>query len=184
VGLRGHLRDNCRNAGTGTHKNMAERKKSYSKNREINLLVAALRFASLISRPMRDGVADPTGFSSNELKILMALSGEGESAGHDLAELMGMHAMNVSRALASLREMGHVEPVKNTKNRRRKPYRISARGSITRAALEPYIAKVARYLFGVLTPEERRALNKILLKLDRRVRAWQPAERHSHVPRA
>jgi DNA-binding MarR family transcriptional regulator len=97
---------------------MTARQKQYSKNREINLLVAMLRFASLISRPMRDGVADPSGFSNNELKILMALSGEGESAGHDLAELMGMHAMNVSRALASLRQMGHVEPVKNTKNRR------------------------------------------------------------------
>ena len=71
-----------------------------------------LKFASLISRPMRDGVADPAGLSSNELRILMALSGEGESAGHYLAELMGMHAMNVSRALASLHAMGLVEPVK------------------------------------------------------------------------
>src|SRR5580692_3424668 len=150
---------------------MAKLRRATRQNHEIDLLVAILRFSSIISRPMRDGVADPAGFSSNELRILMALSGEGESAGHDLAELMGMHAMNVSRALASLREMGHVEPVKNTKNRRRKPYRISARGAVTRAALEPYIAKVARYLFGVLTPEERRALNKILLKLDRRVRA-------------
>lgn len=163
---------------------MTERQKQYSKNHEINLLVAALRFASLISRPMRDGVADPTGFSANELKILMALSGEGESAGHDLAELMGMHAMNVSRALASLNAMGHVAPVKNTKNRRRKPYRISPRGATARAALEPYIAKVARYLFGALTADERRSLKKILSKLDRRVRAWQPTERHSHVPRA
>ncbi len=47
---------------------MTERQKQYSKNHEINLLVAALRFASLISRPMRDGVADPTGFSANELQ--------------------------------------------------------------------------------------------------------------------
>jgi DNA-binding MarR family transcriptional regulator len=163
---------------------MTKRKKSYSKNRQINLLVATLRFAALISRPMRDGVADPTGFSSNELRILMALSGEGESAGHDLAELMGMHAMNVSRALASLLKMGLVEPVKNTKNRRRKPYRVSARGAIARSALEPYIAEVARYLFGALTLDERGALRKILSKLDRQVRAWQPTERHTHVPRA
>src|SRR5882762_4426735 len=79
----------------GIHRNMIESKKSNQKNREIALLMAMLRFASVISRPMRDGVADPAGFSSNELRILMALSGEGESAGHDLAELMGMHAMNV-----------------------------------------------------------------------------------------
>src|SRR5580692_9247711 len=150
---------------------MAKLKRGTRQNHEIELLVAMLRFSSIISRPMRDGVADPAGFSSNELRILMALSGEGESAGHDLAELMGMHAMNVSRALASLREMGHVEPVKNTKNRRRKPYRISARGARAHVALEPYIAQVARHLFGALTPAERRALKKILSKLDQRVRA-------------
>jgi DNA-binding MarR family transcriptional regulator len=143
-----------------------------------------LRFASIISRPMRDGVADPAGFSSNELRILMALNGEGESAGHDLAELMGMHAMNVSRALSSLHAMGLVEAAKNSKNRRRKPYRISRRGAAAHVALEPRIAKISTFLFGALTPAERRSLRKILGKLDARVLAWQPAERRPHVPRA
>ena len=166
------------------HGNMIENKKSDQQSNEIGLLVAMLRFASLISRPMRDGVADPAGFSSNELRILMALSGEGESAGHDLAELMGMHAMNVSRALSSLHDMGLVEPAKNTKNRRRKPYRISARGARAHVALEPYIAQVARHLFGMLTARERAALEKNLAKLDRQVQAWQPSERRPHVPRA
>jgi DNA-binding MarR family transcriptional regulator len=163
---------------------MIQRKISKQRKDEIALLVAMLRFASLISRPMRGGVADPAGFSSNELRILMALSGEGESAGHDLAELMGMHVMNVSRALTSLNHMGLVEPAKNTKNRRRKPYRISARGVRAHMALEPYIAQVARYLFGALTVRERAALAQILTKLDRQVEAWQPSERRPHVPRA
>ena len=62
---------------------MAKRRKSDGKgNHEIDLLVWMLKFASLISRPMRDGVADPAGLSANELRLLMALSGEGESAGH------------------------------------------------------------------------------------------------------
>jgi DNA-binding MarR family transcriptional regulator len=163
---------------------MLDSKKSSQKQSEIALLVAMLRFASLISRPMRDGVADPAGFSSNELRILMALSGEGESAGHDLAELMGMHAMNVSRALTSLHHMGLVEPAKNTKNRRRKPYRISVRGARAHAALEIYITQVARHLFGALTARERAALEQILTKLDRQVQAWQPSVRRPHVPRA
>src|ERR1700736_2685462 len=163
---------------------MAKPQRSNGQEREVELLVAMLRFASLISRPMRDGVADPAGFSSNELRILMALSGEGESAGHDLAELMGMHAMNVSRALTSLHHMGLVEPAKNTKNRRRKPYRISARGARAHMALEPYIAQVARHVFGALTVGERGDLKKILAKLERQVQAWQPSERRPHVPRA
>jgi DNA-binding MarR family transcriptional regulator len=163
---------------------MAKLKRGTRQNHEIELLVAMLRFSSIISRPMRDGVADPAGFSSNELRILMALSGEGESAGHDLAELMGMHAMNVSRALSSLHAMGLVEAARNSKNRRRKPYRISARGASAHIALQPRIAQIASFLFGALTPPERRTLRKILGKLDRQVMAWQPAERRPHVPRA
>ena len=154
------------------------------RNSDIALLVSMLKVASLISRPMRDGVADPAGLSSNELRILMALSGEGESAGHSLAELMGMHAMNVSRALASLHDMGLVEPVRNSRNRRRKPYRVSGRGAKAHAALEANIGDVARFLFGVLTAEERASLGRILAKLDRQVLAWQPSERRPHVPRA
>lgn len=151
---------------------------------QIDLLIAMLRFASLISRPMRDGVADPAGLSPNELRILIALTGEGESAGHDLAELMGMHAMNASRSLSSLHAMGLVEPVKNPANRRRKPYRVNARGAAAHLALEPRLAQVARFLFGVLDPAERRDLRRILIKLDRQVRKWQPSERLPHVPRA
>jgi DNA-binding MarR family transcriptional regulator len=163
---------------------MAARRKTDRRSGDIELLVSMLKFASLISRPMRDGVADPAGFSSNELRILMALSGEGESAGHDLAELMGMHAMNVSRALSSLHDMGLVEQVENSSNRRRKPHRISTRGAAAHVALEPHIAQVARFLFGVLTAGERQRLRTILAKLDRQVLQWQPSERRPHVPRA
>jgi DNA-binding MarR family transcriptional regulator len=163
---------------------MTKRRPKPSAHRDIDLLVAMLRFASIISRPMRDGVADPAGLSPNELRILIALSGEGESAGHDLAELMGMHAMNASRSLASLHSMGLVEPVKNPANRRRKPYRVSARGAVAHQALEPRLAHVARFLFGVLSAAERRSLEKILAKLDQQVLAWEPSERLPHVPRA
>jgi DNA-binding MarR family transcriptional regulator len=97
---------------------------------------------------------------------------------------MGMHAMNVSRALASLHDMGLVEQVENSSNRRRKPYRISTRGAAAHVALEPHIAQVARFLFGVLTAGERSRLHRILAKLDRQVLQWQPSERRPHVPRA
>jgi DNA-binding MarR family transcriptional regulator len=163
---------------------MAERPKAHVINDQIDLLVSLLRLAALISRPMRDGVADPAGFSSDELRILMALSGEGASAGHDLAELMGMHAMNVSRALASLHRMGLVERVRDTRNRRRKPYRVSPRGAAAQLALGPAIVRVARFLLGVLTESERRQLRMIIAKLDHQILTWHPRQRHPHVPRA
>jgi DNA-binding MarR family transcriptional regulator len=163
---------------------MAERRRSTARHREIRLLMALLRFASVISRPMRGDVADPAGLSCNELRILMALSGEGESAGHDLAELMGMHAMSVSRTLSSLRRMGLVEPAANTRNRRRKPYRVSARGAAAHLALQPHLAEVARFLFGAVTAGERAGLERTIAKLDHQVTKWKPRERRPHVPRA
>jgi DNA-binding MarR family transcriptional regulator len=163
---------------------MPQRNQSNASGDEIGLLISVLRFASLISHPMREGVADPAGFSPNELRILIALSGEGESAGHDLAELMGMHAMNVSRALASLRNMGLVEAARNHDNKRRKPYRVSERGNKAYKALQPRIAQVANHLFGTLSVRERQSLCRILDKLDHQIDTWQPSERHPHVPRA
>lgn len=148
------------------------------------LLVALLRLASVINRPMRDGVADPEGLSLNELRILMALGGEGESAGHELAEVMGMQPMNVSRALATLNNLGLAEETDDPANRRRKPYRLSAAGWQRHVAMGSEIADVARFIFGTLKPSERAALEKIMAKLNARIADWQAAEPHRHVPRA
>jgi DNA-binding MarR family transcriptional regulator len=178
------LRDNSTIREIKTAAIMVTRRRGLRRNGQIGLLMAMLRFASLISRPMRGGVADPAGFSSNELRILMALSDQGESAGHDLAELMGMRAMNVSRALASLHAMGLIDQVDNPRNRRRKPHRVNRRGAAAYIAMKPHIAQVARFLFGTLSTTERNSLKKILAKLDHRVLQWQPTERRRHVPRA
>ena len=74
-----------------------------------HLLVRLLKLGSFISGPMRDGVCDPAQISSNELRVIMALAGEGALAGHDLVEITGLPPMNVSRAIATLRERGWIE---------------------------------------------------------------------------
>jgi DNA-binding MarR family transcriptional regulator len=148
------------------------------------LLVALLRISSVINRPMRDGVADPEGLSLNELRILMALGGEGNAAGHELAEVMGMQPMNVSRALATLNGLGLAEEIDDPSNRRRKPYRLSDRGWERHAAMGPELDDVATFLFGGLKSSERTALARIFAKLDARLNQWQPREPRRHVPRA
>ena len=45
-----------------------------------HLLVRLLKLGSFISGPMRDGVCDPAQISSNELRVIMALAGEGALA--------------------------------------------------------------------------------------------------------
>jgi DNA-binding MarR family transcriptional regulator len=152
-------------------------------NGDVSLLTALLRFATLINRPMRDGVADPEGLSLNELRVMMSLGGEGEMAGHDLAELIGMQPMNVSRALATLAELGWVEPVADSANRRRKPYRLSAAGWEAHRSMGPEVADVARFLFETLTAKERTSLGAILEKLGTRLEDWLPPRRRPHVSR-
>jgi DNA-binding MarR family transcriptional regulator len=153
-------------------------------DKQSELLIALLRLASVINRPMRDGVADPEGLSLNELRILMALGGEGELAGHDLAEVMGMQPMNVSRALATLNDLGLAEEADDPANRRRKPYRLSEQGWQRHAAMGSEIAHVAGFIFGTLKSSERAALGKILDKLNARIIDWHPVAPKRHVPRA
>lgn len=139
---------------------------------DVGLLIAMLRFAALINRPMRDGVALPADVSPNELKMIIALGGEGERAGHELAELMGMQPMNVSRALAALVERGWVEEVADLNNRRRKPHRLSAAGWKAYQAMGPRIAAVADFLFSTLEPNERAGMGAVLHKLYDQVMKW------------
>lgn len=143
-----------------------------SDDSDVGLLIAMLRFAALINRPMRDGVALPADVSPNELKMIIALGGEGERAGHELAELMGMQPMNVSRALAALVERGWVEEVADLNNRRRKPHRLSAAGWKAYKAMGPRIEAVADFLFSTLEPNERAGMGAVLNKLYEQVMKW------------
>lgn len=119
------------------------------------LLVDLLKLATFIARPMREGVAEPMGLSANDLKIILALGGEGELAGHELSEIMGLPPMNVSRAIAALTARGLVEPGSDASNRRRKPVRLTAAGSAMFQQTIPAMADVGGKLFADFTPEER-----------------------------
>jgi DNA-binding MarR family transcriptional regulator len=153
-------------------------------NDSVALLVELLRLATIINRPMRDGVADPEGLSLNELKVMMCLGGEGEMAGHEMAELIGMQPMNVSRALATLDEVGWVDQIDDATNRRRKPYRLSVAGWKAHQDMMPEVAEVARFLFVKLSTRERQTMNKILAKVTKQVDDWQTPRVRPHVSRA
>lgn len=151
---------------------------------EVVTLVSLLKVATRIGRPMRDGVADPEQVSVTELRIVLMLGGEGGLAGHELAELMAMQPMNVSRALASLSKMGLVEMVDNQNNRRRKPYHLTPLGRRKYGNMRIRMREVAEFMFDGFSETEREYVGTLLNKLDRRLIEWQsPPELH-HVPRA
>jgi DNA-binding MarR family transcriptional regulator len=149
----------------------------------VDTLISLLKVATRIASPMRDMVADPEGLSVTELRILLALGGEGALAGHDLSELMAMQPMNVSRALATLLGMGLVEPVGNIGNRRRKPYQLSSSGQAKFTAMQAEMQSVAAFVFGGLTKAERHQASSLLAKLDARLAEWQAPADGQHVSR-
>jgi len=138
----------------------------------FDLLIRLLKLGSFINAPMKEGVCDPSGISQIELKVLMALAGEGALAGHDLVEIMGVPAMNVSRALATLRDKGWIEDAHDPDNRRRKPVRLSAAGEAAYALTLPAAQQVARDLLGGLTARQQRDLAALADKVIGNMTQW------------
>ncbi|MCW3835625.1 MarR family winged helix-turn-helix transcriptional regulator [Sphingomonas canadensis] len=139
---------------------------------EMSALMRLLKVASLIQKPIRDGASIPIGIAPNDLRILMALGGEGAMAGFELADRIGMLPMNVSRSLDALQKLGLVEPVADTRNRRRKPHQLTQAGWDRFRETEARIASLSDFLLGDLSAADRARFDATLQHLDRRIADW------------
>lgn len=139
--------------------------------REIDLLIDILKLATFLQRPMKERVVDHCDMSVNELRLLMCLAGEGTLAGQEMSELMGISAMNVSRALTMLENKGLIERVDNNDNRRRKPVQLTARGEQEFAALQQPLSDVAALMFKGLNASEQRQLREALSRINHNTEA-------------
>ena len=137
-----------------------------------DLLVRLLKLGSFISGPMRDGVCEPAEINATELRVIMALAGEGDLAGHDLVEITGLPPRNVSRAIASLRDRGWIEDIVDPDNRRRRPVRLSASGHDAYARTLPYVDVVAEAVIGTLTLRQRQQLAALTDKVNAQLITW------------
>lgn len=139
---------------------------------DVALLVDLLKLGTFIGTPMREGVADPLDLTTTDLRIVLALGGEGELAGHDLSEIMGVPPMNVSRAIAVLTERGLVEPGRNRTNRRRKPVRLTEAGEALFAQTVPAMERVGADLFKGVPQRDRDAFRRVAASVLERIGRW------------
>lgn len=139
---------------------------------DVGLLIDLLKLGTFIGTPMREGVADPMGLTATDLRIVLALGGEGELAGHDLSEIMGVPPMNVSRAIAALSERGLVEPGANRTNRRRKPVRLTPAGEALFAQTMPAMERVGADLFKGVPQRDRDAFRRVAASVLARIGRW------------
>lgn len=143
---------------------------------DVELLIAVLKLASVISRPMREAVATPHGLSTNELRVLMCIGGEGPVAGHDIAETMSIPPMNVSRALAELDERGWLKRVDNGDNRRRRPVELNDAGWEALGLMIPDVRDIAQHIFSPIRKGDRSRLLDLVNRINKQIEEWTPQE--------
>ncbi|MBB4640593.1 MarR family winged helix-turn-helix transcriptional regulator [Rhizorhapis suberifaciens] len=144
---------------------------------DVELLIALLKLSSMISRPMRDGVAIKHGLSTNELRVLMCVGGEGPVAGHDISETMAIPPMNVSRALAELDERSWLRREDNDENRRRRPVSLNDQGWDALGSMIPDIRQIAQHFFSTIRRGDQAKLLELIAKINGQIESWsEPAE--------
>lgn len=139
---------------------------------EIQLLISILKCSSLISMPMVEEVSEPNDLTRHELKVLVCMSGEGTMTGQEISQVMSMPAMNVSRALSSLHEKGWIELVDDASNRRRRPFRISAKGWRNYNGMLPCFRSVSSQLFASMNKKDRAELQRLMNLVNDQLDNW------------
>lgn len=125
----------------------------------LGLMIRLLKLGSFINTPMKEAVCDPADVTPTELKVMMALAGEGALAGHDLVGIMGMPPMNVSRAIATLKERGWVQDAHDPENRRRRPVALTMEGEDAYRAIEGQIDALASSLLAGVGKRQAQAFS-------------------------
>jgi DNA-binding MarR family transcriptional regulator len=143
---------------------------------DVQLLVVLLKLASIIGRPMKECVSERHKIAPNDLQVLMCLAGEGTLAGQEIATVMAMTPMNVSRSLAALERLGWTTRVTNEGNRRRRPVQLSAKGWEAYGAMLPDVRSVARRLFQPFDKHDRMEFGGHLKRLIHQVETWDEAD--------
>lgn len=139
---------------------------------EIALLIDLLKLSTFISGPIREGVANPMGLTTTDLRILFALGAKGELAGHELCEIMGVAPMNVSRAITGLMQRSLVEPGIDLTNRKRKPVRLTRDGIHLFAQTIPAMTAVGADLFKGVPQRDREAFRRVTAAVLARIGHW------------
>lgn len=124
-----------------------------------------LKLTNLLSRPFFSEFAQPYALSLSEWRAIVVLAALPGSAAQDIAKATGLHPMNVSRAVISLRKASLVREERDPANHRRVLLWLTDQGRSTFDEIAPRSAAAAAQLLAVLTPVELAQLNGLLNKL-------------------
>ena len=127
------------------------------------------KLTNLLSRPFFTHFAKPFALSHNSWPLVMTLAVMPNSASHELCEVTGLHPMNVSRAVASLRRQGRIREKRDPANRRRKLLTLTPKGWAVYHALMPHLKRMSALLCASMPPGDIETLSKLIDRLISRV---------------
>lgn len=121
-----------------------------------------MKLTNLINRPFFSRFAERYHLTINDARILITLASMPEAASHELCDATGMHPMNVSRSVATLRRQGRIAERRDPENRRRKMLSLTPKGWAVCEAFMPDMNKMADFLFSSMSPLEVEFLSKLV----------------------
>lgn len=138
---------------------------------EVVLLHRLLKLTNRLMAPFSTHLSHRYRISVNEFRLLMTIGALGRTASHEVAELTGVNAMSVSRAVSALQKHGRVVVEVDADNRRRKWLSLSDEGRRLYEIMRPQTEKVAHYLFSELDEAEVAGFASIVERLIERLDA-------------
>ncbi|MGH8219135.1 MAG: MarR family winged helix-turn-helix transcriptional regulator [Steroidobacteraceae bacterium] len=124
-----------------------------------------MKLTNLINRPFFSRYAERYHLTINDSRVLVTLASVCEAAAHELCEATGMHPMNVSRSVATLRRQGRITERRDPANRRRKMLRLTSKGSSTCRSFVPDMERMSTFLLASMSPLEVEFLGRLVDQL-------------------
>ena len=138
---------------------------------EVVLLHRLLKLTNRLMAPFSMHLSHRYKISVNEFRLLMTVGALGRTASHEVADLTGVNAMSISRAVATLQKHGRIIVERDEGNKRRKWLSLSDEGKRLYEIMRPQSETVAHYLFSKLEPTELEGFANIVERLIERLDA-------------
>ena len=149
----------------------------------VRVLNRLLKLTNRLMAPFSTHLEKRYRISLNEFRVLMLIGQRGTTASHELAVLLGVNTMAVSRAVAALNRHGNIAVETDPTSRRRKTLRLTDQGERMWREMMPPTIKVADYLLEALRPEEMTAFEGHIRALTDRLEAQDQTGRSVFLER-
>lgn len=128
-----------------------------------------MKLTNLIHRPFFTRHAKRYHLTINDARVLVTLASLSEAAAHELCDATGMHPMNVSRCVATLRRQGRIAERRDPDNGRRKILRLTRKGWTVCRSFVPDMERISDFLLSSMSEPEVEFLSRLVDQLIERL---------------